>query len=270
MEETAMGGTTTGTSGTETPRPKGRPGRKPKGSVPVIVPETPDKPDPDHVLTWRQRKVLQVIRESVQRRGYPPSMREIGEAVGLTSTSSVSYQLSTLQKKGYLHRDVGRPRTVEVRLPGHPAVRPEPSREREEVVPTDIPGIDIPSQEAAYVPLIGRIAAGGPILAEQYVEDVFPLPRQLVGEGTLFLLRVVGDSMINAAIADGDWVVVREQRVAENGEIVAAMLDGEATVKTFKQGDGHVWLIPHNPAYTPILGDEATILGRVVSVLRRV
>jgi len=99
---------------------------------------------------------------------------------------------------------------------------------------------------------------------------VFPLPRQLVGEGTLFLLKVAGDSMINAAIADGDWVVVREQPVAENGEIVAAMLDGEATVKTFKQSDGHVWLIPHNPAYTPILGDEATILGRVVAVLRRV
>jgi repressor LexA len=268
MEETAMGGTTTGTSGTEAPRPKGRPGRKPKGSVPVVIPETPDKPDPDHVLTWRQRKVLQVIRESVQTRGYPPSMREIGEAVGLTSTSSVSYQLSTLQKKGYLHRDVGRPRTVEVRLPGHPAVRPEPGREKDAA--TDIPGIDIPSQEAAYVPLVGRIAAGGPILAEQYVEDVFPLPRQLVGEGTLFLLRVKGDSMINAAIADGDWVVVRQQEVAENGEIVAAMLDGEATVKTFKRSDGHAWLIPHNPAYTPILGDEASILGRVVAVLRRV
>jgi repressor LexA len=268
MEETAMGGTTTGTSGTAAPRPKGRPGRKPKGSVPVVIPETPDKPDPDHVLTWRQRKVLQVIRESVQTRGYPPSMREIGEAVGLTSTSSVSYQLSTLQKKGYLHRDVGRPRTVEVRLPGHPAVRPEPGREKETA--TDIPGGDIPSQEAAYVPLVGRIAAGGPILAEQYVEDVFPLPRQLVGEGTLFLLRVKGDSMINAAIADGDWVVVRQQEVAENGEIVAAMLDGEATVKTFKRSDGHAWLIPHNPAYTPILGDEASILGRVVAVLRRV
>ncbi|MFY9926938.1 MAG: transcriptional repressor LexA [Streptosporangiaceae bacterium] len=266
-----MGGTATGTSGdpAEAPRPKGRPGRKPKGSVPVIIPETPDKPDPDHVLTWRQRKVLQVIRESVQKRGYPPSMREIGEAVGLTSTSSVSYQLSTLQKKGYLHRDVGRPRTVEVRLPGHPAVRPEPSREEEEP-PADLPGIDIPSQEAIYVPLVGRIAAGGPILAEQSVEDVFPLPRQLVGDGTLFLLKVAGDSMINAAIADGDWVVVREQKVAENGEIVAAMLDGEATVKTFKQSDGHVWLIPHNPAYTPILGDEATILGKVVAVLRRV
>jgi repressor LexA len=269
MEETAMGGTATGTSAdpAEAPRPKGRPGRKPKGSVPVIIPDTPDKPDPDHVLTWRQRKVLQVIRESVQKRGYPPSMREIGEAVGLTSTSSVSYQLSTLQKKGYLHRDVGRPRTVEVRLPGHPAVRPEPGREEEDA---DIPGIDIPSQEAIYVPLIGRIAAGGPILAEQSVEDVFPLPRQLVGEGTLFLLKVAGDSMMNAAITDGDWVVVREQKVAENGEIVAAMLDGEATVKTFKQSDGHVWLIPHNPAYTPILGDEASILGRVVAVLRRI
>ena len=268
-----MGGTTTGTSGTDMPRPKGRPGRKPKGSVPVVTLETPDKPDPDHVLTWRQRKVLQVIRESVQKRGYPPSMREIGEAVGLTSTSSVSYQLSTLQKKGYLHRDVGRPRTVEVRLPGHPAVRPEPGRpepERTEDEPTDFPGIDIASQEAAYVPLVGRIAAGGPILAEQHVEDIFPLPRQLVGEGTLFLLKVAGDSMINAAIADGDWVVVRQQEDAENGEIVAAMLDGEATVKTFKRSDGHAWLIPHNPAYTPILGDEATILGRVVAVLRRV
>src|SRR5271154_2832388 len=275
-EETAMGGAVTGVSGTgpaEAPRPKGRPGRKPKGSVPVVIPETPDKPDPDHVLTWRQRKVLQVIRESVQKRGYPPSMREIGEAVGLTSTSSVSYQLSTLQKKGYLHRDVGRPRTVEGRLPGPPAVRPEPGREREEEVPADIPGIDIPSQEAAYVPLIGRIAAGGPILAEQYVEDIFPLPRQLVGEGTLFLLKVSGDSMINAAIADGDWVVVRKQEDAQNGEIVAAMLDGataEATVKTVKRSDGHVWLIPHNPAYTPILGDDATVLGKVVAVLRRV
>jgi repressor LexA len=272
MEETAMGGTARGTSSidpAEAPRPKGRPGRKPKGSVPVVIPDTPDKPDPDHVLTWRQRKVLQVIRESVQKRGYPPSMREIGEAVGLTSTSSVSYQLSTLQKKGYLHRDVGRPRTVEVRLPGHPAVRPD--RGHEEAAETgDIPGIDIPSQEAIYVPLVGRIAAGGPILAEQSVEDVFPLPRQLVGDGTLFLLKVAGDSMMNAAITDGDWVVVREQQVAENGEIVAAMLDGEATVKTFKQSDGHVWLIPHNPAYTPILGDEATILGRVVAVLRRV
>jgi repressor LexA len=244
-------------------RPKGRPGRKPKGSVPTVVTEMPDHPDPDHVLTWRQRKVLQVIRESVQRRGYPPSMREIGEAVGLTSTSSVSYQLSTLQDKGYLRRDPGRPRTVEVRLPGQPAVRPQAEAPEE-------PALDIPSQEAAYVPLVGRIAAGGPVLAEEYVEDIFPLPKQIVGDGTLFLLKVAGDSMINAAIADGDWVVVRQQPEAENGEIVAAMIDNEATVKTFKRAGDHVWLMPHNPAYTPIPGDEATILGRVVAVLRRV
>jgi repressor LexA len=251
-------------------RPKGRPGRKPKGSVPLVVPETPDKPDPDHVLTWRQRKVLQVIRDSVQKRGYPPSMREIGEAVGLTSTSSVSYQLSTLQRKGYLHRDVGRPRTVEVRLPGHPAVRPEQSANGSAEPEPSAEGMDIASQEATYVPLVGRIAAGVPITADQQVEDIFPLPRQLVGEGSLFMLKVAGDSMINAAIADGDWVVIRQQEDAENGEIVAAMIDGEATVKTLKQSDGHVWLMPHNPAFTPILGDDSTILGKVVAVLRRV
>ena len=250
-------------------KPKGKPGRKPKGSVPAVVIDTPDQPDPDHVLTWRQRKVLQVIRESVQKRGYPPSMREIGEAVGLTSTSSVSYQLSTLQAKGYLHRDAGRPRTVEVRLPGHSPVRPDQEPETAATV-TEMPGGDIASQAATYVPLVGRIAAGGPILAEESIEDVFPLPKQIVGEGTLFLLNVSGDSMINAAIADGDWVVVRQQQVAENGDIVAAMIDGEATVKTFKMSDGHVWLMPHNPAYTPIPGETATILGRVVAVLRRV
>jgi repressor LexA len=256
-----------------TPRVKGRPGRKPKGSVPVIAPKTPDRPDPDHVLTWRQRKVLRAIRESVQKRGYPPSMREIGEAVGLTTTSSVAYQLSTLQRKGYLHRDVGRARTMEVRLPGRPPVRPEDAvagSARDEAERADLPRIDIPSQEAAYVPLLGRIATDGPILAEQYVEDVFPLPRQLVGEGTLFLLKVVGDSMIGAAIADGDWVVIRQQEDVQNGDVVAAVLDGEPTVKTFKRGDGHAWLIPHNPAYTPTLGDQASILGRVVAVLRRV
>ena len=259
----------------DAPRAKGKPGRKPKGSVPPVVTVTPDKPEPGHVLTWRQRKVLQVIRDSVQKRGYPPSMREIGEAVGLTSTSSVSYQLSTLQAKGYLHRDAGRPRTVEVRLPGHPAVRPEFEQDEDEI-PVAPPGsFDIPSQEATYVPLVGRIAAGGPVLAEQRVEDVFPLPKQLVGEGEHFLLKVSGDSMINAAITDGDWVVVRSQPDAENGEIVAAMVEGEgaegeATVKTFKKSDGHVWLIPHNPLYAPILGDEATILGKVVAVLRRV
>jgi repressor LexA len=258
-----------GEDGTVAARPKGRPGRKPKGSVPAVVIDTPDHPDPDHVLTWRQRKVLQVIRESVQRRGYPPSMREIGEAVGLTSTSSVSYQLSTLQSKGYLRRDAGRPRTVEVRLPGHSPVRPDQEPDSGAMPDITPSGADIPSQGATYVPLVGRIAAGGPILAEEFIEDVFPLPKQIVGEGTLFLLKVAGDSMINAAIADGDWVVVRQQPVAESGDVVAAMIEGEATVKTFKRSDGHVWLMPHNPAYTPIPGDNATILGKVVAVLRR-
>jgi repressor LexA len=251
--------------GDGTVRPRGKPGRKPKGSVPLVVAEMPEHPDPDHVLTWRQRKVLQVIRDSVQRRGYPPSMREIGEAVGLTSTSSVSYQLSTLQSKGYLRRDAGRPRTVEVRLPGHPAIRPEAEEPEEARL-----ALDIASQDAAYVPWVGRIAAGGPILAEEAIEDIFPLPKQLVGAGTLFLLKVTGDSMINAAIADGDWVVVRQQPDADNGDIVAAMIDGEATVKTLKRSDGHVWLMPHNPAYTPIPGDDATLLGKIVAVLRRV
>ncbi|MGQ0626232.1 MAG: transcriptional repressor LexA [Sporichthyaceae bacterium] len=221
----------------------------------------PDGPADSAGLTPRQRKVLEVIRDAVERRGYPPSMREIGEAVGLTSTSSVSHQLMTLERKGYLRRDPNRPRALEVRLPE--GVEPAGLQDDTEAVRAARPA-------AAYVPVLGRIAAGGPILAEQAVESVFPLPRELVGDGTLFLLKVSGDSMVEAAICDGDWVVVRQQPVAEPGDIVAAMIDGEATVKTFKRKGGHVYLMPHNPAYEPILGDEATILGRIVSVLRRV
>ena len=237
---------------------------------PIADGQASGQSDPGHVLTARQRKVLQVIRESVENRGYPPTMREIAQAVGLASTSSVAYQLETLQSKGYLHRDAGRPRTVEVHLPGHPPVRP-PGHGASSEARSGLPGFDIPSQEAIFVPWIGRIAAGEPILADQSLEDIFPLPRKLVGEGTLFLLRVRGDSMINAAIADGDWVVVRQQEVADNGDTVAALLPSdEVTVKTFKHSDGHVWLIPHNPQYVPILGDEASILGVVVAVLRSI
>jgi repressor LexA len=222
------------------------------------VHEIPDGPADEAGLTPRQRKVLEVIRDAVERRGYPPSMREIGEAVGLTSPSSVAHQLATLERKGFIRRDPNRPRAIEVFGPDTTAEREVDGTGERDSLPTP-----------SYVPLVGRIAAGGPILAEQAIEDVFPLPRQLVGEGTLFLLQVVGDSMIDAAICDGDWVVVRQQPVADNGDIVAAMLDGEATVKTFKRRDGHVWLMPHNPDYSPIDGDHATILGRVTAVLRR-
>jgi repressor LexA len=222
------------------------------------VSRLPEGPPDTAGLTPRQRRVLEVISNSVDRRGYPPSMREIGEAVGLTSTSSVAHQLSTLQRKGFLKRDPNRPRAVEVVMSAKGSVDDEDT------------GVGDRTPAPAYVPVVGRIAAGGPVLAEQVVEDVFPLPRQLVGEGTLFLLRVAGESMIDAAITDGDWVVVRQQAVADNGDIVAAMIDGEATVKTFQRRDGGVWLMPANPTYQPIRGDEATILGKVTAVLRRV
>jgi repressor LexA len=199
-------------------------------------------------------------------------MREIGDAVGLTSSSSVSHQLATLEKKGFLRRDPNRPRAIEVRSPdASPGARRAPSPDGAGGSVHDLEtGSGDARPDAAYIPVVGRIAAGGPILAEEAVEDVFPLPKQVVGEGTLFLLQVRGDSMVDAAICDGDWVVVRQQPVAENGDIVAAMIEGEATVKTFKRRDGHVWLMPHNPAYEPIPGDEATVLGRVTAVLRRV
>jgi repressor LexA len=222
-----------------------------------VVATFPDQPEAD--LTVRQRRILDVIRDSVERRGYPPSVREIGEAVGLTSPSSVAYQMGILQRRGYLRRDPNRPRALDVRPPRE---QPKSGEAADGSPLSSMP-------EATYVPMVGRIAAGGPILAEQAIEDVFPLPKELVGEGTLFLLRVSGDSMIDAAICDGDWVVVRQQPVAESGDVVAAMIDGEATVKTYRRRDGHVTLVPHNPAYEPIPGDEATILGRVVTVLRR-
>ena len=231
-------------------------------------------------LTPRQRRVLEVIHESLEVRGYPPSVREIGEAVGLTSTSSVSHQLRALETKGFLRRDPNRPRAVDVRTPeemasrSHGADRAEPAVVEADQHPDSGSEYDEEAAHAAlptptFVPVLGRIAAGGPILAEQAVEDVFPLPRELVGEGSLFLLRVVGESMVDAAICDGDWVVVRQQNVAENGDVVAAMLDGEATVKTLRRRDGKVWLMPHNPAFEPIPGEEATILGKVVTVMRK-
>jgi repressor LexA len=230
--------------------------------------ELPDRDGRD--LTPRQRDIVEVIEDSVRRCGYAPTLREIGEAVGLTSTSSVAYQLSKLEDKGCLSRGARRPRTAVVLPFTDPGTDPgdEPQ--------ADPPRADTEGQRLAQVPLLGRIAAGGPILADQVIEDIIPLPRQLVGEGDLMMLRVVGDSMIDAAITDGDLVVVRRESDVENGDIVAATFesdtsgDREATVKTIKRSAGHVWLIPHNPAYVPILGDEATILGKVVAVLRRI
>ncbi len=230
-------------------------------------------------LSARQRRVLEVIRASVDQRGYPPSLREIGEAVGLASPSSVAYQLKTLERKGHLRRDTHRPRAIEVVMPGdgegssptgyrRTARAPEAAKVFDPAV--DETGSGDARPAASYVPVVGRIAAGGPILAEQAVEDVFPLPKQIVGDGDLFLLRVVGDSMVDAAICDGDWVVVRRQPDADNGDIVAAMLDSEATVKTFKRTADKVWLLPHNEAYDPIDGADAVILGKVTAVLRRV
>jgi len=237
-----------------------------EGTANPVV-ELPDGPPDATGLTPRQRKVLEAIIEAVETRGYPPSMREIGEQVGLTSSSSVAHQLSSLERLGYLRRDPNLPRAIELTRPDGSIVRTPTSATSSVVDETD-------SGDAApvptYVPMVGRIAAGGPILAEQQVESVMPLPRELVGSGELFMLRVVGESMIDAAICDGDWVVVRSQNSVENGEIVAAMIDDEATVKTYRKRDGHVWLMPHNPAFEPIPGDDAQIVGKVVAVLRKV
>ncbi len=220
----------------------GRPGRPP-GS----------RANPDG-LTTRQAAIV----DTVARQGYPPSMREIGQAVSLSSTSSVSHQLMALESKGVLYRDPHRPRAYRVRpgITSDVADAPEPV------------AAEAAASDLASVPLVGRIAAGVPILAEEAVEDVLPLPRHLVGEGSLFALRVVGDSMIEAAICDGDIVTVRRQDTADQGDIVAALLDGEATVKRLHREGGRVWLMPHNPAYEPIPGEQAGVLGKVVAVLR--
>ena len=211
-------------------------------------------------LSDKQVAILEVIQRSITRYGYPPSMREIGDAVGLKSLSSVTHQLNQLELSGYLRRDSGKTRALEI-LIDIPGVR----------MATESPADGVaPVGDAALVPLVGRIAAGVPITADQQVEEIFPLPRQLVGKGELFMLKVSGESMIDAAICDGDWVVIRTQADADNGDIVAAMLDGEATVKTFRRRDGHTWLLPRNSAFEPIIGDHATVLGKVVAVLRAV
>ncbi|MBD2762597.1 transcriptional repressor LexA [Kocuria sp. cx-455] len=230
-------------------------------------------------LTARQRTILGAVQRSIGERGYPPSMREIGDVVGLASLSSVTHQLGQLEKLGYIRRDPRRPRAMEVLRPLSEAELAREVGETHTAEPAatsstgsvhNINQLPASSSDGAMasVPLVGRIAAGGPITAEQSVEDVFSIPREFVGHGDLFMLKVSGDSMIDAAICDGDWVVVRQQNTAVNGEIVAALLDDEATVKTFRQRDGHTWLLPQNTQYEPILGDHATVMGKVVSVFR--
>ncbi|SPT53913.1 LexA repressor [Actinomyces bovis] len=251
-------------------------------------------------LDSRSRAVYLAVRDAVRDHGYPPSMREIGKTVGLTSPSSVKHQLDKLERLGLVRRDPNRPRALEVLdvepgLPEPPPqsgapqqpessqqTEPSPAGSHGPVVTLPPPPIatasalpalpGIAAGEAVAVPLVGRIAAGSPILAEQEVEDVLALPRRLTGDGELFMLEVHGDSMLEAAICDGDWVVVRSQPDAANGEIVAAMIEdvdgASATVKVLSRKDGHQWLLPRNPDYAPIPGDTATIMGKVVTVLR--
>lgn len=204
-------------------------------------------------LTSRQQRILEVIREAVETRGYPPSVREIGEAVGLKSPSSVHSQLATLERGGYLRRDPSRPRAIEVHF--------DPDTE-----------LSIPASATKLVPLVGEIAAGAPVLAEERVEHVYPLPKDLVGEGTLFMLRVRGESMVQAGVLPGDLVVVRQQPRVEQGEMCAALIEDEATVKFFRRTrSGAIFLDPANEDYAPIpVPPDAigAILGKVVAVMR--
>jgi repressor LexA len=254
----------------EKPRPSraGRPPARPVRTVGRVSPFTQAERDPDG-LTARQRRILEVIQRAVERQGYPPTIREICDAVGLSSPSSGAHQLKVLEARGFLRRDPNRPRALEVCSPESrsPSVEPAPgASSTAPAAPIDLVEF---SARPVSVPLVGKIAAGTPILAEEHVEDVFAVPEQLAGHGTCFMLTVQGDSMIDAAIRDGDLVVVRAQPGAENGEIVAALLDGEATVKTLRLASDGVWLLPQNPLYEPIDGRDAVILGKVVAVMRR-
>ncbi|WP_245642521.1 transcriptional repressor LexA [Nonomuraea candida] len=215
-----------------------------------------DDPDAFEYLDFsalppRRQRILAAIRDHVVRYGYPPSTREIAHAVGLRSTSSVSKHLRSLEEQGFLQRGATVTRPIDVRL----FLRAAAPR---------------PAGDLVSVPVVGDIAAGVPITADEHLDDTLTLPRDLTGRGTVFGLRVRGDSMIDAAICDGDIVVVRQQPEAHSGQIVAAMIDGEATVKVYRRRDGHVYLEPRNPAYDVIDGDTAVVLGIVVSVLRSV
>lgn len=222
-------------------------------------------------LTDRQRKIMDAIQQCLEEHGFPPSFREIGEAVGLRSPSSVKHQLRALEMKGLIRISANKGRAIEVI---GDFLQKNKEKAQELLAKQSAIDVSMYNSESLInshdVPLVGRIAAGAPITAEQHVEDVMRLPERLTGSGNLFMLEVHGDSMIDAAICDGDYVVVREQNEATNGDIVAALLDNEATVKTFRKENGHVWLMPHNPAYSPIDGSHAKIMGKVVTILRKI
>jgi repressor LexA len=205
-------------------------------------------------LSARQQALLDFVTRYQQGRGFMPSMREIADALGYRSVGSVHYQLHELDRRGYIRHEPNRPRAFMIRA----------NRMRE-----PLGEVSLKVKEIVMVPVLGRIAAGRPMLAEENLEDTFPLPRVLVGYGEAFLLRVVGDSMIDAAILDGDWVAIRSQAMADDGQMVAALIDEEATVKVLRHRAGHVWLEPRNPNYAPVSGDNAAILGVVVAVVRR-
>jgi len=198
-------------------------------------------------LTPRQRQILEFIKREVQQRGYPPSVREIGQAVGLNSSSTVHGHLAKLEAKGYIRRDPTKPRAIELLDGQARALR----------------------SEIVYAPVVGRVTAGEPILAVENIESYFPLPKEFAGAGEVFLLEVRGDSMRNAGILDGDYVVVRQQPDAVNGDIVVALIGEEATVKRFFRENGHIRLQPENEAYEPIIGTDIQVLGKVIGVYRK-
>lgn len=197
-------------------------------------------------ITQKQQEILDFIKSEILKKGYPPAVRDICEAVHLKSTSSVHSHLETLEKNGYIRRDPTKPRAIEIMDEDFYMLR----------------------HEMVNVPLVGTVAAGQPILATENIESYFPIPAEYVPNTDTFMLRVKGESMVNAGIFDGDQILVQQQNTASNGEIVVAMIDEEATVKTFYKENGHYRLQPENDAMNPIIADEVTILGKVFGVFR--
>lgn len=225
----------------------------------ATVHSLPDNPSDNPELSARQVIVLQTIIDTVAKQGFPPAMRDLLNASGLSSVSSIAHQLSALEKLGYIKRGSNKARGMEV-------LRNVDGSAFE----SNAPAVLANDENIVSIPLLGQIAAGTGLIAEQNIENTMSLPREITGFGDLFMLQVRGDSMIDAGIFDGDYVVVRQQATANNGEIVAALInDEEATVKTYKKRDGQVWLMPHNPDFEPINGNEARIMGIVVTVMRK-